>query len=294
MLGHLQINKEDGSGLKALCSWCSETIAVAAAAAAVAVAGGAKSSHKGQLEHWQVAIQQIPPGPIRPAHQIICTQAIAETSSYQEKLYYFQTQAEIPADIRVPDQGSPPLEAVHQVRRAAGGSSRAGGRPGTDAQLSESRLLPCSAKDQHPSALAGNIPTVPLSWVELPDFQQLRLGINDSLQVVHPSSLPFDWESVPKLELQHAVLWFLTFQDNHGHLLGEHGPTLHTLLCTYLGSTKHEDMQADHTHRLRSMQRSKGTQLDFPACCVQDEGALGSLIWAMGQLTACDAHATGC
>ena len=55
------------------------------------------------------------------------------------------------------------------------------------------------------------------------------------MQVVRPSQLPFSWKASEALEVEHALLWMLTFQDNHGHLLGEHGPTLHSVLCTYLG-----------------------------------------------------------
>ena len=35
--------------------------------------------------------------------------------------------------------------------------------------------------------------------------------------------------------VQDAVVWHLTYHDNFGHLLGEHGPTLHNVLCTYMG-----------------------------------------------------------
>lgn len=57
-----------------------------------------------------------------------------------------------------------------------------------------------------PTALAGHLPPVPLSWVELPYFQQFRLAIGHGIEVMHPSSLPFSWDAVPKLELHHAVL----------------------------------------------------------------------------------------
>ena len=56
-----------------------------------------------------------------------------------------------------------------------------------------------------------------------------------SVQVVRPSQLPFPWPAPEALEVPAALLWMLTFQDNHGHLLGEHGPSMHALLCTHLG-----------------------------------------------------------
>ena len=54
-------------------------------------------------------------------------------------------------------------------------------------------------------------------------------------QVVRPDQLPFQWPASGAIEIPTALLWMLTFQDNHGHLLGEHGPSMHTVLCTHLG-----------------------------------------------------------
>ena len=53
--------------------------------------------------------------------------------------------------------------------------------------------------------------------------------------MVRPNQLPFAWPASGALEIPTALLWMLTFQDNHGHLLGEHGPSMHTVLCTHLG-----------------------------------------------------------
>lgn len=90
-------------------------------------------------------------------------------------------------------------------------------------------------------ALQTGIPPVPLSWVEQPaQFSALRLADGFGrrggswLRVVHPAKLPWTWGTPELLEMQAAVSWKLTFQDNYGHLLGEHGPTLHNVLCTYM------------------------------------------------------------
>ena len=90
-------------------------------------------------------------------------------------------------------------------------------------------------------ALQTGIPPVPLSWVEQPaQFSALRLADGFGrrggswLRVVHPAKLPWRWGTPELLEMQAAVSWKLTFQDNYGHLLGEHGPTLHNVLCTYM------------------------------------------------------------
>ena len=60
-------------------------------------------------------------------------------------------------------------------------------------------------------------------------------SLKSMLQVVQLDHLPFSWPASGALEVPTALLWMLTFQDNHGHLLGEHGPSMHTVLCTYLG-----------------------------------------------------------
>ena len=53
--------------------------------------------------------------------------------------------------------------------------------------------------------------------------------------MLEQDQLPFSYSDTPVLELEDAVVWHLTYHDNFGHLLGEHGPTLHNVLCTYLG-----------------------------------------------------------
>ncbi|KAK9844471.1 hypothetical protein WJX74_002909 [Apatococcus lobatus] len=97
-------------------------------------------------------------------------------------------------------------------------------------------------------ALQTGIPPVPLSWVEQPaQFSALRLADGFGkrggswLKVVHPAKLPWKWGTPELLEMQAAIAWKLTFQDNYGHLLGEHGPTLHNVLCTYMSRCHYSD-----------------------------------------------------
>ena len=98
-------------------------------------------------------------------------------------------------------------------------------------------------------------PKVPLSWVPLHPFTKQVLTQNTWLDVVHPSQLPFSWPRRPKLSMPHALLWELTFQDNYGHMLGEHGPIMHTVLCAYLGRWAAEAGSSNPLHFWSSTER---------------------------------------
>ena len=84
------------------------------------------------------------------------------------------------------------------------------------------------------ATLVEGPPRVPISWVQLSPFDKLEFGQHEWAEAVLPSDLPFDWATTPKLSMKEALFWKLTFQDNYGHLLGEHGPIIHNLMCTYL------------------------------------------------------------
>lgn len=75
---------------------------------------------------------------------------------------------------------------------------------------------------------------MPISWVSLSPFDKMEFGQDQWAEVVLPQDLPFNWETTPKLSMKEALFWKLTFQDNYGHLLGEHGPIIHNLMCSYL------------------------------------------------------------
>jgi len=77
-------------------------------------------------------------------------------------------------------------------------------------------------------------PRVPISWVSLSPFDKMEFGQDEWAEVVLPQDLPFKWDTTPKLSMKEALFWKLTFQDNYGHLLGEHGPIIHNLMCSYL------------------------------------------------------------
>ncbi len=121
-------------------------------------------------------------------------------------------------------------------------------------------------------ALQTGVPPVPLSWVEEPQqFSSLRLADGYGkrggswLRVVHPSKLPWKWGTLELLEMAAAVAWKLTFQDNYGHLLGEHGPTLHNLLCTYM-SRSTSDLILEYPSSKRSI--AYGTSRRFWAILI--------------------------
>ena len=88
-------------------------------------------------------------------------------------------------------------------------------------------------------------------------------------QVVRPTELPFPWQPEQALEARQAVLWMLTFQDNHGHLLGEHGPTLHSVLCTYLGRCPPppSDRAMGSCSQPMLLEHSAGCASSWRSCC---------------------------
>lgn len=91
-------------------------------------------------------------------------------------------------------------------------------------------------------------PRVPISWVSLSPFDKMEFGQDEWAEVVLPQDLPFKWDTTPKLSMKEALFWKLTFQDNYGHLLGEHGPIIHNLMCSYLNrcSYTEEDLKDFH------------------------------------------------
>jgi len=85
------------------------------------------------------------------------------------------------------------------------------------------------------SVLEAGLPDIPMSWVHIPFAEKMRFSEGGMARMVSPERLPFNFSTTPALEMQDAVVWHLTYHDNFGHLLGEHGPTLHNALCTYMG-----------------------------------------------------------
>ena len=122
------------------------------------------------------------------------------------------------------------------VRQLAGESARAASCTAPSMHLpAYSQREYTSESDADEEVLRRGVPPVDLTWVEMEAFQKFYFGQDSWLEIVRPDELPFDWSESPKLELQQALLWMLTFQDNFGHLVGEHGPTMHALVCAYLG-----------------------------------------------------------
>lgn len=74
-----------------------------------------------------------------------------------------------------------------------------------------------------------------MSWVHIPFAEKMKFEEGGIARTMRPADLPFNFSTVPLLEMRTAVIWHLTYHDNFGHLLGEHGPTLHNALCTILG-----------------------------------------------------------
>ena len=45
----------------------------------------------------------------------------------------------------------------------------------------------------------------------------------------------FDWATTPKVLIQDAIAFYMSYHNNYGHLMGETAPLMHSLLCTYFG-----------------------------------------------------------
>lgn len=76
------------------------------------------------------------------------------------------------------------------------------------------------------------VPKLPLSWVMIKNFQEEVLSVNMTTRATIPIDDP---SSYSVIYMKEALLWLLTYFDNYGHLLGEHGPTMHSMMCTWLG-----------------------------------------------------------
>lgn len=100
-------------------------------------------------------------------------------------------------------------------------------------------------------------PRVPISWVSLSPFDKMEFGQDQWAEVVLPQDLPFNWETTPKLSMKEALFWKLTFQDNYGHLLGEHGPIIHNLMCSYLNRCSYTEEDLKDFHILLGNQKEE-------------------------------------
>ena len=83
--------------------------------------------------------------------------------------------------------------------------------------------------------MEAGLPEIALSWVHIRFAEKMRFAEGVTACMVKPDQLPFNFSASPALDIQDAVVWHLTYHDNFGHLLGEHGPTLSNVLCTYMG-----------------------------------------------------------
>lgn len=52
------------------------------------------------------------------------------------------------------------------------------------------------------------------------------------------------------VHMKEALIWLMTYFDNYGHLLGEHGPTMHSMMCTWLGRCSYTDNDLHDVHLL--------------------------------------------
>ena len=85
------------------------------------------------------------------------------------------------------------------------------------------------------SLLEEGLPEIPMSWVHIPFAEKMRFSEGGMARMLRPGELPFDASAIRAVEMREAVIWHLTYHDNFGHLMGEHGPTLHNTLCTHMG-----------------------------------------------------------
>lgn len=47
--------------------------------------------------------------------------------------------------------------------------------------------------------------------------------------------MPFDWGTTPKIVINDSLIFYMSYHNNYGHLMGETAPLMHSLLCTYFG-----------------------------------------------------------
>ena len=91
------------------------------------------------------------------------------------------------------------------------------------------------------------VPKLPLSWVMIKNFQEEVLSVNMTTRATIPIEDPSAFTVV---HMKEALIWLLTYFDNYGHLLGEHGPTMHSMMCTWLGRCSYTDNDLDDVHLL--------------------------------------------
>jgi hypothetical protein len=59
------------------------------------------------------------------------------------------------------------------------------------------------------------------------------MNITDPSELVKDSL--FDWATTPKVVVEDAMVFYMSYHNNYGHLMGETAPLMHSLLCTYFG-----------------------------------------------------------
>ena len=84
------------------------------------------------------------------------------------------------------------------------------------------------------SILDFGIPQITFSWVQIKFAKKLNFTADSIARMVTPFYTPVQLQLNTKFAVKDTVVWLLTYHDNFGHLLGEHGPTLHNVLCSYM------------------------------------------------------------
>eukprot|EP00887_Chlorella_sp_A99_P002489 scaffold10.g2489.t1 len=64
---------------------------------------------------------------------------------------------------------------------------------------------------------------------------RLRVTTPKQLQRLIKDHSDVFWDGLPKFRMNEALVFFIAYHNNFGHLLGELGPIAHIVLCTYMG-----------------------------------------------------------
>ena len=93
---------------------------------------------------------------------------------------------------------------------------------------------PSSPPPPPPAEPGFQLPPIKISWLK-------KFEGDDVLhpEVLNRTSLPFGWEAAQVDEVEHAGLFHQTHYSNFYHMFAEVAPTLHNVLCRYLGDCKY-------------------------------------------------------
>lgn len=84
----------------------------------------------------------------------------------------------------------------------------------------------------------STLPNVQMTYIAADPFR-FKTNLTSVMNSTDPGQYTkeglFDWGSTPKIVIEEAMVFYMSYHNNYGHLMGETAPLLHQLLCTYMG-----------------------------------------------------------